>query len=260
VANGTIKRLVRDRGFGFIRDDGGQEWFFHRSSVQGSFDQFTGIWDVVTVANGAAPTLDAAARRLDEAFRRADEHATALVAELFALAEGTQDREAQNLYLDAQVWRATYVPASLRRYPFAMARMADPTQLAVMIDREWGGWSEVDGQPLFDVDGQPQPVLEQARKFLEQFETEAERTRLFCARLRDEDLLQDMRFDATLPDGKKLTVEGFLTIDEVKVAGLPDAKVVELHRNGMLGLIHMQQASLPLMRRLLEWRLARTAT
>ena len=39
VANGTIKRLVRDRGFGFIRDDGGQEWFFHRSSVSGSFDQ-----------------------------------------------------------------------------------------------------------------------------------------------------------------------------------------------------------------------------
>ena len=36
---GTIKRLVRDRGFGFIRDDGGQEWFFHRSSVAGSFDQ-----------------------------------------------------------------------------------------------------------------------------------------------------------------------------------------------------------------------------
>ena len=31
--NGTIKRLVRDRGFGFIKDEGGQEWFFHRSSV-----------------------------------------------------------------------------------------------------------------------------------------------------------------------------------------------------------------------------------
>lgn len=40
VANGTIKRLVRDRGFGFIRDDGGQEWFFHRSAVKtGSFEE-----------------------------------------------------------------------------------------------------------------------------------------------------------------------------------------------------------------------------
>ena len=39
MPGGTIKRLVRDRGFGFIRDDGGQEWFFHRSAVEGSFDQ-----------------------------------------------------------------------------------------------------------------------------------------------------------------------------------------------------------------------------
>src|SRR5204863_41616 len=39
MPTGTIKRLVRDRGFGFIRDDGGQEWFFHRSSVEGNFDQ-----------------------------------------------------------------------------------------------------------------------------------------------------------------------------------------------------------------------------
>jgi CspA family cold shock protein len=41
MPSGTIKRLVRDRGFGFIRDDGGQEWFFHRSAVEGSFDQLS---------------------------------------------------------------------------------------------------------------------------------------------------------------------------------------------------------------------------
>jgi len=31
---GTIKRVVRDRGFGFIRSADGQEIFFHRSSLQ----------------------------------------------------------------------------------------------------------------------------------------------------------------------------------------------------------------------------------
>ena len=39
MPGGTIKRIVRDRGFGFIRDDGGQEWFFHRSAVDGNFDR-----------------------------------------------------------------------------------------------------------------------------------------------------------------------------------------------------------------------------
>jgi len=31
---GTIKRVIRDRGFGFIRAADGQEVFFHRSSLQ----------------------------------------------------------------------------------------------------------------------------------------------------------------------------------------------------------------------------------
>ena len=40
MPNGSIKRLVRDRGFGFIRDDNGLEWFFHRTAVtDGTFDQ-----------------------------------------------------------------------------------------------------------------------------------------------------------------------------------------------------------------------------
>ena len=37
---GTIKTLRAEKGFGFIRDDGGQEWFFHRSAVEaGEFEQ-----------------------------------------------------------------------------------------------------------------------------------------------------------------------------------------------------------------------------
>ena len=36
--NGTIKRLVVDRGFGFLSGEDGKEYFFHRSSVDGSFE------------------------------------------------------------------------------------------------------------------------------------------------------------------------------------------------------------------------------
>ena len=33
---GTIARLLIDKGFGFIRDEGGIEHFFHRSAVRGA--------------------------------------------------------------------------------------------------------------------------------------------------------------------------------------------------------------------------------
>ena len=35
MATGKIKRLMRDRGFGFITSDDGKEVFFHRSECQG---------------------------------------------------------------------------------------------------------------------------------------------------------------------------------------------------------------------------------
>ncbi len=33
MATGKIKRLMKDRGFGFIKGNDGQEVFFHRSSL-----------------------------------------------------------------------------------------------------------------------------------------------------------------------------------------------------------------------------------
>ncbi len=32
---GTIKRLVQDRGFGFISGENGSEYFFHRDQLRG---------------------------------------------------------------------------------------------------------------------------------------------------------------------------------------------------------------------------------
>jgi CspA family cold shock protein len=39
-AKGTIKRLVTEKGFGFIAAESGVEYFFHRSACSnGTFDQ-----------------------------------------------------------------------------------------------------------------------------------------------------------------------------------------------------------------------------
>ena len=35
MAKGTIRRLVMDRGFGFIKGETGEDLFFHRSELQG---------------------------------------------------------------------------------------------------------------------------------------------------------------------------------------------------------------------------------
>ncbi len=42
MQNGTIKKLVSDRGFGFIAAEDGKEYFFHRSATDGDFDRLLG--------------------------------------------------------------------------------------------------------------------------------------------------------------------------------------------------------------------------
>jgi len=38
VATGTVKKVVADRGFGFITAEDGKEYFFHRSGLDSSLD------------------------------------------------------------------------------------------------------------------------------------------------------------------------------------------------------------------------------
>lgn len=162
----------------------------------------------------------------------------------------------QNLYADGGKWRAHYVPALLRAYPFGIARQ-DEERVVVVMEDGYDGWSQTEGQALFDAEGKPTEFMTGMRDQLERVETEIQRTRLFGNLMVEADLLQPMRFDATLPDGKTVSVDGFLTVDEKKLAALPDAKVLEFHKNGALGLIHAHQISLRHMRRLVEWHAVR---
>jgi hypothetical protein len=158
-------------------------------------------------------------------------------------------RAGSNLFVDGDKWTGNYVPAYVRRYPFSMARLDDKDQtLAVCYDADWSAFG-TEGEALFK-DGQPTEFLNNAKSFLENFEQETERTRLICNLLVDWDLLQDMRFEANLPNGEKLDVEGFLALDEKKYAELPDEKVLELHRNGLMSLIEMHRVSMTNMHRL----------
>ena len=164
----------------------------------------------------------------------------------------------ENLYLQGERWRAQYMPAVLRAYPFCIARI-DDARFAICVDTAWSGTSVLEGQALFTEDGQQAPLLKEMTPYLETLETEIQRTRLVGKKLLELDLLRDMRFDATLPDGRQHTVDGFLTVDDKKVTELSDAMVGDLHRSGVLGLIHLHWVSLGNMRRLVDWHIERSA-
>ncbi|MEO7851728.1 MAG: SapC family protein [Rubrivivax sp.] len=165
----------------------------------------------------------------------------------------------ENLFLDGARWRAQAMPAALVAYPFSIARVDKQQQKALCIDAAWPGFSQTEGQPLFNDDGSLGTHLQAMQKQLDQFDFEAQRTVEICRWLVEKQLLREMRFDADLPDGQKLQVEGFLTVDESKFAALGDADVLLIFRNGLLGLMQAHFISMGNMRKLVQWRVARAA-
>lgn len=165
----------------------------------------------------------------------------------------------ENLYLDGGKWRALYMPALLRAYPFGIGHVGPDQRSVLSVDIAWAGLSQTEGLALFDDAGQPSEHLQTMNKQLEQLEIEVTRTRELGRWLLEKDLLRDMRFDADLPDGSKLKVDGFLTIDEKRLAALPDADVLAMHRNGVMGLVYAHFVSMGNMRKLVQWRLERQA-
>ncbi|HEY6958738.1 MAG TPA: cold shock domain-containing protein [Candidatus Limnocylindria bacterium] len=55
MATGTIKKIVNDRGFGFIQQSDGTDLFFHRSSVSGVTFEELGEGQTVTYEKAMDP-------------------------------------------------------------------------------------------------------------------------------------------------------------------------------------------------------------
>lgn len=164
---------------------------------------------------------------------------------------GLTDKE--NLFVDDDAWKARYIPAMVRAYPFGITRVeADKT--LIMIDDAWPNWSRTEGTALFNDKGEPSEDLNAVRDQLQKIELEIQRTRFFGDALLQADLLMDMRFEATLPSGEQISADGFMSVDDKKLMELPEAKVVELHRSGVLSLIHAHQISMRHMQKLVDWK------
>jgi len=155
-------------------------------------------------------------------------------------------RGEQNLYLseDAQ-WRAKYVPAFIRRYPFVFASSEDQQTLTLCIDETCPGFNrEGRGQRLFGDDGKPSAYVEQVMKFLQEYQSHFERTRVFCRQLKDLSLLEPMQATVTTPTGTKQGLGGFLGVKRERLRDLDGETLSKLARTDELELLYLHLHSL----------------
>ncbi len=149
-----------------------------------------------------------------------------------------------------------YVPAYIRRYPFLLAKLSKETDdLSLCFDPNAGVVAKQDeGQALFDAEKKPTDYTKGVLDFCRQFEESGQRTRAFLDQLMPLDILIDGEIAITRSDMPKqpFVYRGFKMVDEKKLRELPAEKLVELHKNGMIMLIHAHLFSMNLMRRVFE--------
>lgn len=154
--------------------------------------------------------------------------------------------ERRNLFVEDGRWALdSYVPAYVRRYPFGFIATTDPDGFALAIDAASDRVVKDgdEGMRLFE-DSEPAELTKQALAFCDAFRADANATRAFADALKAQGLLIDRRADATLPDGRKLGLEGFQVVDAEKFAKLDAGTIAEWHGRGWLALVHFHLASL----------------
>ena len=143
-------------------------------------------------------------------------------------------------------WKdGAYVPAYLRRYPFAYVREsqeADRNILCADLSSMIFSTSGAPERALFK-DGQPGTVLSNVMEFCNRYETALQRTRAAMQEAKKLDLI-DASSVTVSRGGKSLKVEGFQIISEEKLRNLSDKQLADLARRGVLNVFAAHHLSL----------------
>ncbi len=155
---------------------------------------------------------------------------------------GLQD--GANKAVDAEGnWTEGYVPAFLRRYPFIFSQ--NEGNFTLCIDETYPGINrEGRGERLFDADGERTQYLQNMLTFVSQFQAQFERTRLFCKRLNDLNLLESAQARYNSADGRSGTLSGFMTINRDRLKAIPEAILKEMFATDELELCYVHLHSL----------------
>ncbi len=142
---------------------------------------------------------------------------------------------------DKGQWKeATYIPAYVRKYPFAFMDFTDSDSHVLCIDEKAPQFKASGGKNtlgLFKA-GEPTDVTKHALQFCAAYHQDFQLTDLFCREMAKAELLVPMRFDVKLHSGRDLNIGGFQIIDEKKLQALPDKTIVEFFKHGWMPLIY----------------------
>lgn len=146
-------------------------------------------------------------------------------------------------------WQASYVPAIIRRYPFALARTDKDDQFTVCVDEESPYVSKDEGQALFDEKGEPTQVVENVKRYLSELQQMEVFTKAFCHFMAEHNLFTPLNMRVRENDQMK-NITGCYVVNEERLNNLSDALFLEIKSRRYMAPVYSHLTSLAQIERL----------
>lgn len=155
-------------------------------------------------------------------------------------------RDNENLFVDEEgQWKANYIPAYIRRYPFVLAnRGEDQDEFLICVDNS--ALRKRGGEALFNKEGEETEYLQNATRFMQEYHQGFLRTLAFGKKLDELGLFREMNARVTREDDSSVVLGQFISVDEDALMKLTSAATDELFRAGYLGWVYAHLISLDL--------------
>lgn len=174
------------------------------------------------------------------------------------------DRD-ENLFLQDGRWEAAYLLGYVAKGPFLIGFQGriehgrEVLEPVIHVDMDHPRVGAADGVPVFLPQGGQAPYLEYVIQVLRGIHDGVQAAGLMYAGFERLGLIQPVEFELKFGPTMSGRLTGFHAIDRVRLAALPDADLVALHRSGWLEGAYLMLASLHNINRLVARKRARLA-
>lgn len=157
-------------------------------------------------------------------------------------------KRGENLFVVDGLWDVPYVPLQIQRQPFALlprrsVEPGAPPSLDVALDMSSPRLQTLEGERLFQDDGQPTQYLQNVTSMLSALATGSREAYAFTAKLAALDLIESVRIDIELVDRTETKLEGLYWVAAAKLKALTAAQLAELRDLEYLEWLYFQMAS-----------------
>jgi len=159
----------------------------------------------------------------------------------------------ENLFIKDNKWDATYIPAIVRRYPFALAKTEEDGRYTICIDEDSDFLNEEEGQELFTKSGEAGEVIDKVKQYLTELQQMEQFTTEFCKFMAKNNMFTPLNMKVRVGDEVK-NISGAYVINEERFNALSDEKFLELRTKKYISVVYSHLSSLAQIERLVAFK------